>query len=224
MYVPSIGRYLTRDPLPHNAIDLLYDQAYVYAHNNPVFRIDPSGKQSLPVLLQGRLPWKPHPTPKGEREKIQKACKCIECNEYHGFRVWWVMESGFIHPDGRAFGIACTTGNDECDAMRHCVVSCITAKKCGQNCSAGFWHRHEDPTTPGGVMDIDNNTVGRECASKGTGAAKGSCGPCVSCCAQQLLSGRLTVRKPEFKPSNPNGKDIPTNWPDCSQSGEGSNW
>lgn len=43
MYVPSTGRFLTRDPLPQHGVDVLYDHAYVYARNNPVKEVDPSG-------------------------------------------------------------------------------------------------------------------------------------------------------------------------------------
>jgi RHS repeat-associated protein len=48
-YDPATGRFLTRDPFPGFAFDPVSQHPYVYARNNPVNLVDPSG-------LQGRLP------------------------------------------------------------------------------------------------------------------------------------------------------------------------
>jgi RHS repeat-associated protein len=43
VYDPSIGRFLTRDPLRGSALSPQTQNRYVYVENNPVNRVDPSG-------------------------------------------------------------------------------------------------------------------------------------------------------------------------------------
>ncbi len=51
-YDPAIGRFLTRDPLPGSALAPQSLNPYPYVGNNPVNRVDPSGRLSEgPVLL-----------------------------------------------------------------------------------------------------------------------------------------------------------------------------
>ena len=51
MYEPKLGRFLSRDPLPQNGVELLYPfpdlTRYAYVRNNPVNLTDQSGLQEL---------------------------------------------------------------------------------------------------------------------------------------------------------------------------------
>lgn len=50
MYEPKLGRFLSRDPLPENGVELLYPvpemTRYAYVRNNPAKQDDPSGMQA----------------------------------------------------------------------------------------------------------------------------------------------------------------------------------
>lgn len=68
MYMPELGRFLSRDPLAQNGEgELLYDfehvaerdrlivQMYAYASNNPIVRVDPTGlADTLPCRRRGK--------------------------------------------------------------------------------------------------------------------------------------------------------------------------
>jgi hypothetical protein len=46
MYDPTTGRFLSLDPTSANGVDILFEHPFIYARNNPVNRIDPSGRQA----------------------------------------------------------------------------------------------------------------------------------------------------------------------------------
>jgi hypothetical protein len=58
MYDPTIGRFLSIDPASPNGVDILYEHPFVYARNNPVNLIDPSGRQPQnagpPFFFEGK--------------------------------------------------------------------------------------------------------------------------------------------------------------------------
>lgn len=56
-YSPSIGRFLSPDPILPTSVAPQEWNAYAYAKNDPVNRIDPMGLQSELSLSQGYSPW-----------------------------------------------------------------------------------------------------------------------------------------------------------------------
>lgn len=48
-YDPSIGRFLSRDPVPGYAHFPQSQHPYAYAYNNPVAWTDPSGQFGIPI-------------------------------------------------------------------------------------------------------------------------------------------------------------------------------
>lgn len=56
-YDPSLGRFLSRDPL-NRAPMVFVDQPYAYAGNNPVSNVDPSGQQ---FFFRHAIPVSPRP-------------------------------------------------------------------------------------------------------------------------------------------------------------------
>ncbi len=54
-YDPTIGRFLTRDPLPASTREPQSLNAYPYVQNNPVNRVDPTGLFSQQAVLGDAL-------------------------------------------------------------------------------------------------------------------------------------------------------------------------
>ncbi|HLW64212.1 MAG TPA: RHS repeat-associated core domain-containing protein [Gemmataceae bacterium] len=46
MFNPVTGRFLSVDPRSPDGVDLLYEHPFVYARNNPVNWVDPTGEQA----------------------------------------------------------------------------------------------------------------------------------------------------------------------------------
>lgn len=46
-YDPQIGRFLSKDPLPGNINERLSQNEYIYAHNDPINKKDPTGKSAV---------------------------------------------------------------------------------------------------------------------------------------------------------------------------------
>jgi hypothetical protein len=61
MYMPTLARFMSRDPVREDGVDLLYPppelDPYRYVHNNPVNLSDPSGLACPPCPV----PWKAQP-------------------------------------------------------------------------------------------------------------------------------------------------------------------
>jgi RHS repeat-associated protein len=57
MYDPRLGRFLSRDPLPENGLELFHPfpdmTPYLYVRNNPITRLDPSGLLAVRVIIGG---------------------------------------------------------------------------------------------------------------------------------------------------------------------------
>jgi hypothetical protein len=62
-YDPTLGRFISHDPLGRLAVQGLDMQPYVYANNNPVNQTDPSGLLSCGAMVDGqcRSYWHKHP-------------------------------------------------------------------------------------------------------------------------------------------------------------------
>lgn len=96
MYEPTLARFMSRDPLPQNGVDIFcpvpdmrkywYNQIreheYVYVLNDPVNRTDPSGLQAIPpgacagtdCYYPGGIETRPNPN---ADESCKRTCKAL---------------------------------------------------------------------------------------------------------------------------------------------------
>jgi len=112
-------------------------------------------------------------------------CRCCV-----NLSAWELFSRTGVDPDGG--------GNQEQEeggnAMQHCLLSCMSAVQCGQECALDYWDSRE--TNPAAVthqMDLQNNLDGRDCAARYDSGSHGA--PvyfCYDCCMQKLEAGELT--------------------------------
>jgi hypothetical protein len=198
MYQPTLGRFLSRDPLSENGVDVLTDNgfysnrlaamsadpwfyggnwenAYVYARNSPLRWVDPSG---LVCQLA--------PCAQGEP---------AECLSRAGFKACrQASDCGNV-----ATGLSRRTGlpgahNGPQDALRHCILSCCMAATSGAKIAKIIGDLHEEcGGNPGNeiCMDLQNNSVGGKIGAgikRGTDVASTCLSKCKLALADKLLA------------------------------------
>jgi RHS repeat-associated protein len=197
MYQPTLGRFLSRDPLSENGLDVLtdtgfysdrlaamsanpryygghWDNPYVYARNNPLRWVDPSGLfcQVLPCA-------------QGENRECISRAGAKACRQ--------ALDCGII-----ATALSRRTGlpgahNGPQDAVRHCILSCCMAATSGPKSAKIIGDLHEEcGGNPGNeiCMDLQNNSVGRKI---GADIKRGTDVPttCLSKCKLALADKKL---------------------------------
>jgi hypothetical protein len=97
--------------------------------------------------------------------------------------------------------------NGPADAYRHCFWNCEMVKQCSWLSAyiAGTGHELTDWTANESEMDLNNNSVGRDC-----GKATSTCD---QCCREKLANQELTVLTPEVPGTGSYGKPYPSNPP-----------
>lgn len=109
------------------------------------------------------------------------------------------------------------SGNDRCNADKHCYWSCFSSKVCGYKCAKWFTDLHESPSpikwNPGGMfgpsdnslvamqdrcMDLYNNREGFKCGSFSALPSnllldQRASFDCISCCAKKNRNGELQI-------------------------------
>lgn len=109
MYQPTLGRFLSRDPLSPDGVDVLYDDnnwfgaaldrmrnLYGYCADNPLKFVDPSGWQAeeagdSPIEFDWESNWLPCVCAfKGRTGKLFIACSC------KGLPMWVISEEGHV--------------------------------------------------------------------------------------------------------------------------------
>jgi RHS repeat-associated protein len=134
------------------------ESAFSYASGRPMFWVDPSGQ----------FP----------------SCDCLSCmwnakkeGESADFWYWW----GQGRPDRP------DRGNDDANAMKHCVWNCEGARACGRLCAqavtTGWEYKNWRPgggLPPASERDMQNNQTGLDCSQ-----GKSSC---YDCCKKVLFT------------------------------------
>ncbi len=94
MYSPSLGCFLSRDPLIEGQPEVLYDNnwfgdwltamknQYAYRGNNPITRTDPSGLQDCDALCKSAQQQKLNKTGTKGRSDALAAIVCAPCGEF----------------------------------------------------------------------------------------------------------------------------------------------
>ncbi|MBK8012783.1 MAG: LruC domain-containing protein [Deltaproteobacteria bacterium] len=217
------GRFTSVDPVaPVKQAPTTFNR-YVYALNDPVNRIDPSGEFSMvsvsisisivAVGANGLGLYGFH-TNAVEREKAM-------LNRTNAFGVWGMGAALAISTAGgvaaTSFDPAGSLGGGKADAVRHCTWNGIMAMVIGQGDAAALATAHEDPfpKSPNNIndkaMDMYNNAMGRSMGMPvgipyifrttfaGIGALvawPGAAGGCIG----MLYAGQLQVLDQSYNP------------------------
>jgi RHS repeat-associated protein len=163
-YDPSLGRYLTADP-----IGLLGGMnLYMYAGSNPTRLVDMYGLDF--------------------REGVEDLW---DAGPWDTYKSWKDAEEASKNSKGTGLP---GPHNGQQDAYRHCVWSCMMASNSNQDDAREIGNNHEEAGSRGGqppnegIMDNLNNTVGRQCALL---SPKNDPKSCPSKCLKKLKNGGL---------------------------------
>ena len=140
-YVPSLHRWLNRDPIQERGGKNLY----AFVKNTPINRVDAYGLVGLGHGIGGPM------------INFCKSVKDQTCNRAIAANVLLQL------------GLHQINGNDDKgggNAFRHCLVACQSSKTCGEESAMDFWNGREDPSEGSGQQDLANNAVGFGNASK----------------------------------------------------------
>lgn len=161
-YVPALGQFLQPDP------SRLEANAYGYARNSPVSRVDPIGHESwLPTDAEWSHCWRVGP---------------IECAA-------WASASALAIASTKPLQNIWTE-----NAFRHCIWQCLLTNSLRSGTKAAKWaYVHEiGAGSTDRKVDLHNNGVGR---SSGTKAWAGALSMAWQLCDRAWRDGRLlTVR------------------------------
>jgi hypothetical protein len=197
MYQPTLGRFLSRDPLSESGVDVLtdtgfysdrlaamsahpwyyggnWDNTYVYARNNPLRWVDPSGLICIPV-----------PCARGEELECLSRAGLGACRQGADCRKIAELFSQRTRLPGPQ--------NGPQDAVRHCLWTCCMAATSGPTAAKIIGDLHEECALnfgPATCMDLKNNSVG---TTIGAGIQRGLDVPstCLSKCKQALFNKAL---------------------------------
>ena len=161
-YDPGTGRYLEADPIGQ----LGGINVFSYALENPINRIDPSGRDS---------------------REIWDAVRGAGVRDAYRAGTSLAGEAGDSASQSQLPG----AHNGPQDAFRHCVWQCLIAKASGAGDAAAVGYAHEraggrkTPAQPQGeaIMDLKNNAVGRACSADPR--------DCADSCMDKLTGGDL---------------------------------
>lgn len=170
VYSPALGRFLQTDPVRFQAGDY---NLYRYVANDPTLRRDPMGLDYHGALDRQEFWW-----------------DFLKIGPYYGLELRRTNRWAF--DKASASGLPGDQDGPQ-DAYRHCIFSCQSTKKMGEEYTKFVTDEHEDADDRNQTqskeerqMDEANNAAGRKC-----GKNKKDNRSCEDQCASLLSSGNL---------------------------------